>query len=297
MSSLGYRRAELEAIERERLRVDQVRRECSALLDACNDEMAAIRDAAVQQLTAPALREVRKALTEARGQLGSAPDAAIAAARTAQRSLHTAVAQGEASARRWSEEQRHAQEALAAARLDARVMRSVAGNSGAASLEEADSAIAEAEKLIAQGKNAAADQVINRAGERIEAGRQAALDESVRKAVVSSLLTTLREQGFQVEKPQLFAGEQPGGHVILVGHLPSGRRARFDVFLDGKLGFDMDGYEGRACARDLESVEETLRTKFRIQLGPPQITWKNPDKISKGARDLPTGGVTRGKKG
>lgn len=297
MSALGVRRAELEAMERERLRLDQVRSECTALLKACDKEMASVHDSAVQQLAASALREVRKALTAAGERVVTTPDAALAAMRAAQRSLHAALVQGEAQARRWSDEQRRTQETLASARLEAQVIRDLAGNSGSASLQEADAAISEASRLITQDQTAAAAQLLGRASDRIQAGRQAALDESVRKAVVASLLTTLREQGFQVEKPQLFAGKEPGGQVTLVGHLPSGRRARFDVYLDGRLGFDLDGYEGRACARELESVEQTLRTRFRIQLGPPQITWKNPDKISQGARDLPAGGATRDKKG
>lgn len=297
MSALGVRRAELEAIERERLRVEQVSSECAALLQACDAEMAAVRDPALQQLAAPALREVRKALTAARDQAQAAPDAGLAATRTAQRALHAALVQGEAQSRRWSAEQRSTQEAVAAARLEAQVLGQLAGSSGGPALKEAAAAIAEAERLVAQGNTTAAQQSLGRAGEGLQKGRQAGLDESIRKAVVTSLLATLREQGFQVEKPQLFAGQEPGGQVTLVGHLPSGRRARFDVYLDGKLGFDLDGYEGRACARELESVEETLRTRFRIQLGPPQITWKNPDKISQGARDLPSSGASREKKG
>lgn len=295
MSALGVRRAELEAIERERLRLAQVQSECAALLAACDKEMAEIRDPAVQQLAAAALQDVRKALTAARSQAATAPDAALAATRDAQRGLHAAIVKGQAYARKWSAEQQRAQAALAAARLEAKVVSELAG--GGAPLKEADAALLEAEQLVAKGDTAAAEQALARASTGLQNGRQARLDESVRKAVIMSLLTTLREQGFQVEKPQLHAGEQAGGRVTLVGHLPSGRRARFDVYLDGQLGFDLDGYEGRACARELEAVEETLRSRFRIQLGPPQITWKNPDKISQGARGLPSDGTTHGKRG
>lgn len=164
-------------------------------------------------------------------------------------------------------------------------------------MRSADRALAEAEVLLSQGETGGAAERMKQVNDQLDSSRHAALDESVRKAVVSSLLATLRDQGFQVESPRLFSGSEPGGQVTLVGQLPSGRRALFNVFLDGRLGFDLDGYEGRACAKDLERVEQTLASRFRIQLGPPQITWKNPDKLSQGARDLPSGTSQRGQKG
>lgn len=298
MSSFGFRTAELEAQERERLRQEQVRNECLALLDACSNEMAEIHDPAVQQMAAPALLAVKRAMDGIREQAQTAPDAALKAARLAQRQLHAAIVDGEAGARQWSEQVRKAKTELAVARVEARVIRAVAGAAGASTMQRADRALAEADVLLSQGKTDGAAEKMKQVNEQLDGCRQAALDESVRKAVVSSLLATLRDQGFQVENPRLFSGSEPGGHVTLVGQLPSGRRAQFNVYLDGRLGFDLDGYEGRACAKDLDRVEQTLASRFRIQLGPPQITWKNPDKLSHGARDLP-GGTTsqRGQKG
>jgi hypothetical protein len=39
----------------------------------------------------------------------------------------------------------------------------------------------------------------------------------------------------------------------------------------------------------VEQIEQALKEHFGIKLGPPQVTWKNPDRISKGAHNLPTG--------
>lgn len=297
MSALGYRTAELEAQERERLRQEQVKSECLALVNACTDEMAQIRDPTVQQLAAPALIAVKRALDGIQEQARTAPDAALSAARLAQRQLHTAMVDGEASAQQWSQEVRKAKTNLAVARVEARVIRAIAGPAGASALQSADRALAEAEQLASQGDAGSVTERLKQANDQIDSSRQAALDESIRKAVVSSLLATLRDQGFQVESPRLFPGSEPGGYVTLVGLLPSGRRAKFNVYLDGRLGFDLDGYEGRACAKELERVEQTLASRFRIQLGPPQITWKNPDKLSLDARDLPGGTNQRGQKG
>ena len=69
------------------------------------------------------------------------------------------------------------------------------------------------------------------------------------------------------------------------------REKRFEVQLDGKLRYDLDGYEGRSCAKEVERIEETLKDRFGVTMGPAQVTWKAPapKDIAKGARDLPAG--------
>lgn len=62
--------------------------------------------------------------------------------------------------------------------------------------------------------------------------------------------------------------------------MPSGKMAKFEVYLDGRMYFDFDGYEGRACAKDLEKIDKTLQEQFSVKLTGSQITWKNPDKIA-----------------
>lgn len=119
---------------------------------------------------------------------------------------------------------------------------------------------------------------------------EASLDETVRRGVVRGLLSTLKTMGFVVEGPQFRDGSTEGGVVTLVGKMPSGKCARFEVRLDGRMNFDLDGYEGRACAAEIERIGQTLHGRFGVKLGPPQMTWKNPDRIAKGARDLPSGG-------
>ena len=46
-------------------------------------------------------------------------------------------------------------------------------------------------------------------------------------------------------KTSLVQKEGQAGVVVLTGQLPSGRKARFEVQLDGQLSYDLDGYEDR----------------------------------------------------
>lgn len=276
MSMSGQRRLELERARAEALRLDQVRQECEALADACDAAVRDVRDVAVQQLVSDDLRKIAPELREIRRQISDAPDESRTALVDASRRLHHAIARAEAAANRWEDEQ---VTAVAAARQAQAVAAATGPSDG-----EAAALGRRAVALAAEGAVADAAEATASSQEAARAASAAALDEKIRREVVKGLLKTLKGMGFVTVGPQLEAGL-----VVLEGRLASGRRARFEVSLDGNLGFDLDGYEGRACAAEMEKVETVLRDRFGVKLGPPQVVWKNPDRISKGARDTPSG--------
>ncbi|HEY0133164.1 MAG TPA: hypothetical protein VGB85_03765 [Nannocystis sp.] len=274
MSISGERELELEREQMERVRLTQVRDECRALADACDAEIRQVRDVAVQQLAAAALQQVAAGLALARGELPERPDAALGRLGQLQTALHRAIADGEARARTWSEEQVRF---VADTRVAVQRAAAVGGDTGPAAraraLAEAGDLVAAREALVA-ADSAAAN------------ARSANLDERVRREVVRGILHSLRDLGFVSAGPQLDAGV-----VVLEGRLATGRRAVFEVHLDGRLCFDLDGYEGRACAEDLARVDTILRDRFGVQLGPPQVVWKNPDRLTQGALHGPASGT------
>lgn len=276
MSMNGERRLELERARAEAIRLDLVREECRALADACDATLQGVRDIAVQQLASTELATVASEIRQIRNAIANAPDASRAALVGVSRRLHEVIARAEAGARRWEAEQAVA---VAAARHAHAVACSTAPADGEAvalgrrAIEEATRGdIAETAALTASSHRAS------------DEARAATHDERIRREVVKALVRTLKGMGFVIVGPRL-----DGRVVVLEGRLASGRRACFDVDLEGGLRFDLDGYEGRACASDLEKVETVMRDEFGVKLGPPQIVWKNPDRISKGARDAPVG--------
>lgn len=277
MSMSGERRLELERERLEALRLEQVRQECTAIVDTCDEALRSVRDVAVQQLAANALRDSASALRALRAQIATSPDLTRSELLRVSEQMHVAIADAEANAQAWTAEQARA---VALAR-SAQVMATANGDASSAdAVALGRRAVEEAER----GDVASALQLAQSTRDACAAASNSALDERVRREVVKGLLKTLKEMGFVTVGPQLDAGT-----VILEGRLASGRKARFEVNLDGTMEFDLDGYEGRSCADDMEKVETTLRDRFGVKLGPPQIVWKNPDRISKGARDLPTG--------
>jgi len=290
MSMIGWEQIELERERREQIRREQDRTRANALAVSCETTITAVKDPAVQQSAAKDLKQVRGELQSARPLIDSAPERALADIRRIQQRLHEVIAEAEAAAGRWRKEQVAGQARLQALESRLEAERKATNLAGESVLAEAEDRLRKAQALHYSGREEPASDACNEANELIEQAKQAALDESIRREVVRGLLTTLTGMGFVVEGPQLVNQDEAGGIVTLVGTLPSGKLARFEVSVDGKMRFDLDGYEGRSCAKEMQRVEQRLKEQFGIRFGPQQITWKNPNRISKGARDLPSGG-------
>lgn len=275
MSLTGQQRLQLEARRREELRLSLVRTECSALDAACEQALKGVRDIAIQQLAAAELREAAQRRAAARAVIAARPDEALTALREVQAAIHSAITRGEAAARAWSVAQT---ETIGKARALVGQATAVDASSGeGVATRRATEALRRAEAGDVEG----ARSLLPEAATAIVQQRATILDESIRREVVVGLLATLKSMGF-VAQPML-----DGGVVVLDGRLPSGRRAHFEVSLDGKMDFDLDGYEGRACKDDFDKIETVLRDTYGVKLGPPQIEWKNPDRLSRGAQSLP----------
>ena len=289
MSSNGYRQAVLERQRKEQLRLEQTRNRARGLLASCQETIRAVTDPAVQQLAAADLGQVRQMLTQIAGQIGATPDAALKIVEDIQRRLNTVLARAESAARQWSQQQAEAKAQLDAVQQKLKAEQEAANQAGHEALTQAQQTIAQATALYRAGRYEQIAALCRQAEQSIQQAGQESFDESVRREVVKGLLGTLTNMGFVIEGPQLRQDDKGAGVVTLSGRMPSGKMARFEVNLDGRMQFDFDGYEGRACAKDLEKINATLQEQFAVKLTGSQITWKNPDKIAKGARDLPSG--------
>jgi hypothetical protein len=289
MSSLGFRQAELERQRREELRLEQTRGRARGLAASCQETIRAVTDPAVQQLAAKDLRQIQQTLTEISMQITSAPDAALKTALKTQKHLNKVVAQAESAAQKWSKQQAEARAQLEAIQQSLKAEKESANTAGQEALAQAEQMVAQARSLYQQGRYEQIGSLCRQAEQSIQKAGKESFDESVRKEVVKGLLGTLMSMGFVIEGPQLNQDGDKAGVVTLSGRMPSGKMARFEVNLDGRMQFDFEGYEGRACAKDLEKINATLQEQFAVKLTGSQIIWKNPDKIAKGARDLPSG--------
>jgi len=293
MSSNGYYRAQLAAERRRQLQLEQLTNECRGLLSACESAIQSIIEPAVQQIIAPDLQAIRKEMNLLAAQVNTAPEQAKKQISQMQKKLNAVISSGQAKANQWSRQQAEAQAQLQQLRQSLTAQQQSANQASQIQLTQVQKKLDQATTLYQQRRYDELACLCRQAEKCLEQAGEKVLDETVRREVMRGLLSTLGNMGFVLEKPVL-EGEDPAHSVVkLTGRLPSGRMARFEVNLDGRMAFDFDGYEGRACAKDLETIGKTLQERFAVKLEDRQITWKNPDKIAKGARNLPTGGKTR----
>ena len=118
--------------------------------------------------------------------------------------------------------------------------------------------------------------------------------EEIRRHIVGSLVSSMREVGLVVGGPKILTESDK---VAVVGTMASGRRVRFDVGDAGCMEFNLDGYEGRECADHLDQILLQMRSRFDVETGPLQHNWKNPDRILKGSRRHPSNGSIRDMRG
>ena len=289
MSSNGYMRAQLEKQRREQLLLQQQRIQCSSLLAACRETIRSVNDPVVQQLIGRDLKVIQAEMAQVSQQINAEPVKAKKVITKLQKHLNKVVADGQAEAGQWSRKQAQAQADIQAARQNLQAQKQAANQAGQQVLAQAQEKIDQANSLYQSGSYEKISGVCAQATSLTEQAGQKTFDESVRREVVSGLLSTLTNMGFVVDQPTLEGKDPATGVVKLTGRMPSGRMASFEVNLDGRMNFDFDGYEGRVCGKDLEVIDKTLQQQFAVKLGEAQVNWKNPDKIAKGARNLPAG--------
>ena len=273
MSLNGKIWLELARKKIEEIRIGQVRERCRQIQQDCLAELAQAREPAVQQYAREGLARVQERLGGLAAGMGAEPDQDLKALKRIQKDLNAVLVKARASANNWNRQQMESQEALARARQAVAVGAKGAGRAAEDLAAKANAALIKAFALHDRKQYKEVLSLCQEIEDLTEKGRQAALDETVRRTVVRGLLQTLQGMGFVVEGPQLQGGGPDGGTVTLAGKLPSGRQARFQVRLDGQMDFDLDGYEGRTCGKQMEAVTPDASGPVRRQ------GWSAPDHL------------------
>lgn len=122
------------------------------------------------------------------------------------------------------------------------------------------------------------------AKERIQKVREQAnaeiVGEKVRKESVKIIVKAIKNRGFVVDAKSIKI-DRANNQVVIVAMKPSGAKAEFKVFLDGKFEYRFDGYEGQACQKDIQPFMQDLEEVYGIKVMNQTELWAgNPDKNS-----------------
>lgn len=131
---------------------------------------------------------------------------------------------------------------------------------------------------------------------------EAQLKADQRDYIVNSMADVLSGMGFVVSVPQEEHPGHPASAHILVAQSASGRGFSVSVPVEGDIMYDADGFEmtaedvGAATVRTcdeaedvLEDMKSRLAEAFGIVTGELMWDGKPPERISKSAKDLPSG--------
>jgi len=286
-SSTGWQRFQLEEQRREQMRLEKVKQQCRSLITVCTGQMGNVHDVLTQQLILQYARTVREDIQKMQPRVDVDPDAALKEIKVLQKKLNHELSQAAIQALQWSEQQAQTKARIAEVSQMVWAEKESSGQDSTPPLKRAEKLLQQARDHYKQGDYDKVADECDQVEAAVQEASEASFDESVRKEVVRGLLATLKQKGFVVKGPALTANDNAGGTVTLEGKMPSGKQCRFEIHLDGQVEFDMDGYEGRSCGKELEQIQNILQEQFGVTLESQQMNWKNPDKIAKGASQLP----------
>ncbi len=281
----AFSEAEVQA---KQIQLEQLKKEAGVLLNDTAEMLRHIYHPAIQQLIGPQLRQLQPQMKRVSELIQTDPEQAKALSESLKRQLQKMLERSQEQLQTDSQTRAKANTTLEQVRqqMEVYTAESSQGSDEAAQIRRLIDA---ATNHYQHGQFEYVEELCHQAAAMLEHASEKAFEETTRKEVVQGLLTTLTNMGFIAQPPCLDGNQESSQTVRLVGKLPSGKTASFNVHLDGQMDFDFDGYEGKACAKELEHIDQLLEQQFSITLGENQITWKNPDKIAKGAMQRPTG--------
>lgn len=107
----------------------------------------------------------------------------------------------------------------------------------------------------------------------------AIVDEKVRKETLKVIIKSIKDRGFIVDTKNNLKIDKKTNIVKLVAQKPDGKKAEFEISLNGKFMYHFDGYEGQACQKDITPFIDDLENIYDINILRKEVIWSNPDKI------------------
>ncbi len=274
-------------VRAEQIRFENLKKQAASSLSDTDALMKNIHDPSMQQLLGAEIRKLQPQIKKISELIKTDPKKATAQSKALQKQFNKLLEQTQQEYQKQAVRKSQANAELEAVEQKLEAANEDVNETTSKTLQQIQAVIETAQHQYQNKQYKAMSQSCRQAEAMLETASKKDFDETVRREVVNGLLTTLGKMGFVVQPPYLDGDKQDSQTVRLMGKLPSGKQAAFNVHLDGRMDFDFDGYEGRACARELEKMDEILDQQFSIKMGESKLAWKNPDRIAKGAMQLP----------
>ena len=131
------------------------------------------------------------------------------------------------------------------------------------------------------------EKIVNQNGvtakERIRKATELAhseiVSENIRHESVKIIVMAIKKRGFYVDNRSIKI-DRKNDTVHIIAQKPSGAKAEFKVYLDGRFEYRFDGYEGQSCQKDIQPFMKDLEDVYGIKAVKQTELWRNPDKTS-----------------
>ncbi len=114
----------------------------------------------------------------------------------------------------------------------------------------------------------------------MDAATSEIIDERLRRSAVKAIVGCITSKGFVVRREDIRHIRETDS-VKITAMKPGGQKAEFSIDLNGKFIYHFQGYEGRACEKDIGPMEADLEKVYGIKLTDKKTLWSNPDKEGK----------------
>ncbi len=115
----------------------------------------------------------------------------------------------------------------------------------------------------------------------------ALVDEEVRREMTKAVYKSLKEAGFNVQKPKRVKANGKD-EVVISASRPAGNRAKFKIELDGQCRYEFDNYKGQTCQKDIQQVLPKLSDVYGVDLSEERVIWSNPDDEDAEMKPIPS---------
>ena len=115
----------------------------------------------------------------------------------------------------------------------------------------------------------------------VAAATEASLRERTRKKAVRAIRAAIQKQGFRVDARTGIRIDREKDVVRMLAIRSDGKRAEFEVRLNGSFMYRLDRYEGMACEKDSSEFLKILEEVYGMDVRKRTVVWENPDKNRK----------------
>ena len=129
------------------------------------------------------------------------------------------------------------------------------------------------EKVVGNDEEVSPLEMRNRATSEI-------FDERLRRSAVAAIIKSISSKDFIVNRSDIrHIKDGDVDQVKITARKPAGQTAEFLIDLSGKFVYHFQGYEGKACEKDIGPMEKDLEEIYGIKLTNRKTLWENPDKL------------------